>query len=479
MVPFEQDSIAKLASAKSNHPWLESIVITAVFFIAGVANRPDDPLMAGQAFPWSLFAIILIGMRYGAAEAFASAVGLHMATGLYGLATGLPVFPLPLAFSLGLFTCALVVGEFRDIWEQGSEKLERSNEYRQARLEEFTRSYHVLKISHDALEQEHAGRRNSLRSAMLSARSSLNDARPDDIGDTLLELMATYIAARTAGFYPLRGTSLDTSPAASIGDPGELKPDDPMLMKALQTRVTVSVRPEDTASLASRDVGDSIVFIPVVDAYQQLHGVISITQIPFFSLTERNLQLGSIIASRFADCLRAAERLQELEKAKTDEAADPATLTRKEELYWFCYQTLRCLDQANAWNLESHLLVHRFANPEDAHFYVNTVQSQTRGLDVLLDWEQPDGQKYLLMLLPLTTKEGVELFMRRFGNYIKEAHSLELMEAGIDTHRLHVQQDSTKSGLISFVNRFLDDPNEISSLLGAPTEDDNDVRLRA
>jgi len=466
MVPFELDSIAKFASAKSDHSWLETIAITAIFFAAGIATHPQDPLMAEQTFPWSLFAIILIGMRYGSAEAFACAVGLHIALGVYAISTGLPVWPLPLTFSLGLFISALLIGEFRDAWEQDSEKLARSNEYRQARLEEFTHSYHVLKISHDALEQENAGRRNSLRSAMLTARSALQDAKPDTIGNTLLDLLATYIAVRSASYHPISTkngvTNLAIHSIASIGGPKELQVDDPMLKKALETRVTTSVRPEQIESLASRGVGDAIAYLPVVDAYQRLHGVVSITQIPFFSLTERNLQLGSIITSRFADCLRASERLQE------SEGASPDDLERfDDELYWFCYQALRCLDQASNYGMEGHLLLHRFANPKDAPLYVSTVQAQTRGLDVSLAYQNETETEFLLMLLPLTNKSGVSQFMNRFGDYIESAHSIDLLSAGIDTHRLRLSRRSTQNDIVNFINRFVGEPNQITTTLSS------------
>lgn len=476
MVPFELDSIGRIAAAHSEYPWLETVVITSLFFAVGAWTHPTDPLLTQQGFPWTIFAVILIGMRYGAAEAFAASVALHLAAA--GLAQYIPasVWPLPLSFSLGMLICALLVGEFRDAWEQKTEKLERSNEYRQARLEEFTNSYHVLKISHDALEQAHAGDRNSLRSALLSAREQLHEASPESIGNTLLELLATYISVRGASYHQVDKNRVNVDPDAALGPAEPLDQTDPMLLKAVASCATVSVRPEDTESLGSRKLGAPMVIIPVVDAYNVLHGIVSITQIPFFSLTEKNLQLASIIAGRFADYLRVTERVA-ANKARADFNAN------QEDMYWFTYHVLRCVDQANRWGLKSTILLNQFDDAEQAQHYITTINMQTRGLDFTLAWKTPDGRQNLIMLLPLTDTNGAEYFMRRFDSYIKEEHSVDLLEAQISTHRLPIEAETSPESVASFFVRFMGKNNEISRSFALDEDLDedqnNDVPLSA
>jgi len=215
-----------------------------------------------------------------------------------------------------------------------------------------------------------------------------------------------------------------------------------------------------------------MVIIPVVDAYQRLHGEVAINQIPFFSLTEKNLQLASIIAARFADCLRASERVPISASAETANSAS-------EELYWFVYQTLRCLDQANSYGLQSHILLNEFGNQQDVSNYVTTVEAETRGLDRTLSWQAPDGRVYLVILLPLTDTNGVNMFMERFSRYIQSTYGLDLLEAEISTHRMHIQRDVDVTSLTRFFDRFLGDSNEISSALHAPDTEERDVRASA
>jgi len=463
MGPFELDSIRKLSRAPASHPWIETTLIFCLFFAAGVFVRPGDPLFADQAFPWSIFAPILTGLRYGFAHGFVTAVALHGMAGLYAITLPTALWPLPFAYTLGLLLCSLIVGEFRDIWEQRLVQLERSNEYRQARMEEFTRSYHVLKISHDELEQEYAGRRTSLRSALLTAREKLVDAVPEEVGAALLDLLSNFNSARSASYHRVRDGVVDPEPTATLGSAYTLSSEDALLRQAISTAATVSIRPEDTSSMAVREEGDPIVVLPVVDAYRKVRAVVSITQIPFFALTERNLQIATIVASRFGDFLHAEERL-------------PVSL--EDDLYWFLYHVMRCLDLTRNHELTSCLLVCRLRDATNAPVYIRTILDQARGLDEALPVEE-NGEWFLLMLMPLTTRSGLERFMLRFDAYLVEHHGVGLAKAGIEVAQHVFEPSSGLTEMVGFLDRELGPGSRITRSLTALRQDEEEEARHA
>ncbi|WVM92368.1 hypothetical protein ULG90_22765 [Halopseudomonas pachastrellae] len=86
---------------------------------------------------------------------------------------------------------------FRDLWGRRLERLQTANEYRQYRLDEFTRAYHVLRSSHERLEQRVAGSDTSLRSTLLLLRRQLQD-KPE--GDALAQ-MAPSAAGRAGAVW--------------------------------------------------------------------------------------------------------------------------------------------------------------------------------------------------------------------------------------------------------------------------------------
>ena len=67
----------------------------------------------------------------------------------------------------------MVAGEFRDIWGRRLHRLEGAYQYRAERLEEFTRSYQLLRLSHDRLEQTVANSGFSLREGIMRLQSAL------------------------------------------------------------------------------------------------------------------------------------------------------------------------------------------------------------------------------------------------------------------------------------------------------------------
>lgn len=84
------------------------------------------------------------------------------------------------SFIVGVLVCGMLVGEVRDLWMRRLERLQMANEYRQYRLDEFTRAHQILRVSHDLLEQRVAGSDQSLRSSLLGLREKLRvmpDAR--------------------------------------------------------------------------------------------------------------------------------------------------------------------------------------------------------------------------------------------------------------------------------------------------------------
>ena len=78
--------------------------------------------------------------------------------------------------------------------------------FRRLRLDEFARAYHVLKVSHDALEQKVAGGTQNLREALQTLRRQLLAAKQPDrpllgIENAILALFSHYGWVQTAALF--------------------------------------------------------------------------------------------------------------------------------------------------------------------------------------------------------------------------------------------------------------------------------------
>ena len=130
------------------------LLITGISIALSALNRPDDPFFMAAAFPWPAVGPVLVGLRYGFFFSFISVLIVlgSIATAIKMQWWGHTGFPYD--YAIGLTAIAMLVGEFRDVWGRRLERLQESNDYRQVRLNEFTRNYHLLKVSHDRLEQQ-------------------------------------------------------------------------------------------------------------------------------------------------------------------------------------------------------------------------------------------------------------------------------------------------------------------------------------
>ncbi len=432
-MPFELDSLGK-TEAKSPHViWLETVCVSALTVGLGFLVRPDDPFFVhGDNFPWPIMAPVLVGLRYGFAEAFAAALLIIVSSLVFAWWLEQPAWRLTTAYSIGILVTGMLSGEFRDIWERRLRRLERSNEYRQARLEEFTRAYHVLKISHDRLEQDSAGKSTSLRSALSDMQRQLAhvEADSDNLAqnaEIIINVFSHYGVLQAASLHALLDDGVQAHSLAHTGDTEVIDPSDPLLRLAVAEKKLISVR-ADIAGEDEAQETDYLACIPLVDTYQTIHAVLVIKLMPFFSFHETNLKLMAIIAGRIADILMAANELPVIKNL---------------ERYEFFRQLKRCMADAASFQLPASLLTITASNPVTAPAYIESIENQMRGLDVGYLARNTRGDAVMLMLMPLTGQDGVASYMIRFEQFMRQQHGVNLDDAKLEIVEYLVKPDDT------------------------------------
>lgn len=384
----------------------------------------------------------LLGLRYGFATAFVTAAAMHLAALGYSFVHPPAVWPLPVAYSFGLLLIAMLCGEFRDIWSERINQLERSNEYRQARLAEFTHAFHALKTSHDRLEQTNAGNKASLRSALLEVSTQISaNVELDEAADGLLKLFNSYCSVQSASMFAVTPGQpwSDAREVSRIGTGAELRPDDFVVRTALESGMAMSVDITNTEILKERKPGDPLLTVPMVDVYRNLHGFVVVTEMPFFAFTQSNLQLLAIIAAVISDYL-ASEPM-----------TGPKTDTEARE---FARHVLRCYNSHENYKLPFCLLVLGFSDQASAPGYVETVISKTRGLDLAYH-ARADDSHFLAILMPLTSRAGLAQFRRRFDEYLTQQHGAPSDDLGIEVSVLASTELTDRAALPRFIGNLI------------------------
>lgn len=392
--------------------WTETVGLGLLGGFGGVWLRPDDPLMAAEAFPWIALVPTVVALRYGFARGLA---GLLVLTAVVLAWLRQPASMSEYLVFLGTLGLVLLAGEFRDAWDRHMNQTQRLADYSRARLDEFSRAHHLLRISHDRLEQRLAGTARSMREALVDLRRSFANVAISD--DPLLE-SAQDVLALFGDYGRLQVASLhkvDTNgrviprALASLGDMPLVRPDDALIGAALRSGKLVSVAPSDLQEMEEGSGTELVAAIPLVDTDRRIIGIVAVRQMPFFAMTQESLRLLAVLGGHVADLLRAAAEAPE---------PDPVAQTFYRELW-------RAEADARSVGLASVVVRFSFEDAGFAAEIMRLLEEARRGLDTLWRTETEAGKTLLLALLPCTDEVGYFGYIQRIGALMRERSGLE------------------------------------------------------
>lgn len=403
----EESATTESTPAPPWQRWVETLVVTVLFVGIGAWNRPEDPFYITGSFTWPALAPFLMGLRYGFFYALFSSLLLLGALGIGYREGWIPSVEFPYVWAIGVLIFSLLAGEFRDYWGRRLEKLEASNRYRQVRLEEFTRNFYLLKVSHDRLEQQLAGSSSSLREALRRLYQEIAHARGHGLtpesGELILQLLIRYGQLQVAAIYPVHSRTLADEPVARIGAFEGVSRDDPLLQHAMAEKKLVSVQSEYLQKLNDLNT-DLLLALPLIDSRHTLLGIVVVQAMPFFNFQPRTLRLLAILAGHMADMIQ--EQLQ---------VPDPGSADWRQ----FRFQLLRAGQDARQHGLPAALIQLTFARTQDALLVAERMRHLRRGLDVITELPA-SAEAGLAILLPLTDELGQAAYLQRLDDAVRE-----------------------------------------------------------
>lgn len=406
------DQIARVPLALK---WLETLLITGAFLVFSLWHRPEDPFYLDGNFPWPALAPLLVGLRYGFFMALVSALMLIAALGFHLPLNIAATGEFPHVWAIGVLGFSLLAGEFRDYWDRQRQKLEASNDYRGSRLEEFTRSYYLLKVSHDRLEQQLAGSSSSLREALrrlyaqmaATGQTGLNR----DTAALMLQLLVRYGQLQSAGIYAVTDGQPGPEPLASVGRFRDVDLKDPLLQHALAERKLVSVQTEFRKRMDDLNTG-LLAAIPLVDYEDRFIGLCLIEAMPFFSFEARSLRLLAILAGHMADLVH--------QQHEVGTEGSP-------EWHSFLLHLHRVGRDADSFDLPGAVMKLSVEENQTGLMIADYVKKICRGLDVITEYHA-NGQRHILVLMPLTDELGLAGYLQRLDDGLRENLGLQASE---------------------------------------------------
>jgi hypothetical protein len=416
--------------------WLEIVLIPLGAIGIGWLARPNDPMLADTLFPWLWFAPVLVALRYGVMPGLLASVPI-LGNWLVADHWGLVHVKFSPEYFFGGGLLVLLTGEFSDVWRDRNVRMEETNLYVTERLSRLTKRHLLLNLSHDRLEQEMLARPGSLRDALGRLRTiAIEGSReqspmPGTAG--LLHLLAQYVNIESAAIYTLRARSSGYvlgDQVGRLGEPEDLAADDKLLELALEEGKLAHIASQDV-SLARTT--KHLVVAPLVSGNDTLIGVLAVTRMPFYSLNVENLQMMSVILAYYADNIRIAPQILQIQQVLPSIPAQYA-----EEL-------VRMILMERKVGLSSQIVVMSFTGNLREEIPVEFLRIK-RGLD--LYWQSHvKGYPVIAVLMPFASQSAKDGFVQRVDAWLESRYKGNFDTLGIYLHSIDFSQEDPVKAL--------------------------------
>lgn len=420
--------------------WVEVVFFPLIAIAIAWLASPGDPMLSDSLFPWLWFAPVLIALRYGVLPGLLACIPL-LANWMVVNYLGLAKNHSSLEFFFGGGVLVLLCGEFSDVWRNRNLRMEETYLYVTERLSRLTKRHLLLNLSHDRLEQEMLARPGSLRDALVRLRAIAieHGHQPTPLPGAMgmLQLLSQYVSIESAAFYTLQPQGTDFvlgDQVAVLGEPEALTPDDALLTLALETSSLAHIASQDV-SLESQT--KQLVVCPLVAGNDTLMGVLAVTRMPFFSLNVENLQMMSVILAYYADNIRYAPEVHDIQ------ARLPSLPTM------FAEELLRLVLMQKKVGLSSHIVVMTFGGTQGKEIADEFLRIK-RGLD--LYWQtQVKGLLLIVVLMPFASPASKDGFVHRVDEWLAARFKGSFETLDIHLQSIDFDQEDPLTALVERV----------------------------
>lgn len=401
-------------------PWVESIVISLLTLMATYYFHGHDPFFLQSTFAWIWFAPVIIALHYGVGPAILSLLIISAAFFMQYSSETLENTAYEL-YLLSGFILTILCGEFNTLWTGRVRRAELQDIYAEEVLNDLSREYYVVRLSHDRLEQNFINKPMTLRFALRDLRQLLIQRGGEltlDVAQRLLNLLHHYCSLYQVGLYVNTKKGIDPQPLAHVGPAVTLNLGDNLIQHSMDKKESSYIA---VTHLKDLDGSDYLVSAPMRTSDGVLLGLIVVHDMPFMSLTKETLQILSILAGYFADEQLATKKSINL-------------LKHYPECHWlFAAEMYRLTGLKKELNVDS-VVTGIYVRPCQYHeeIYLH-LQREHRGLDSV--WPHEHGeQKVVFNLMPFSDSHSVSGYIQRIEASLKAKFGIDFTHPEIYYH---------------------------------------------
>ena len=420
---------------KWSHKVIELVVFALIVPVIGFLFFKNDPVGMNSGFPWIVMPAVVFAARYGSVWGFVCAIA-SAATLAYPWQAYADQTSALIALGVGTIILSILVGDFASAGKKQSAQESAENKYLRHRLKEFSKDYHVLKISHGQLEEFMAGNRMSVRQALQQLKPMLTSNTSDEIkaGSELMAVFAQFGAVQVAGLYGTKDQNrLDPKPIATHGGMPELNLFDPLIKLAVDSKKLVSVKlhAQETETVES----ELLAAVPIVDSHGHLRGVLADKDMHFIAFQQENLNVLSLLGNYVGDMLTRSK----------SEGESPSG--------WFMAELSNAVRFARQNSVSSCILAIRITSNTKTQMVMDFLSANIRSLDSAWQPEQSEHQSTMVFLLPLMNEVQSRAFLQRVSKKMYDETGVDLASLTEVVSAKQIKKRDTEETCVKFINK--------------------------
>ena len=412
----EHSKLNSITSFLNKYAYFETVVIVALYLGIGYLIDINDICILKTDISYILILLAVITLFHGFENGML-ALGI-LAIVMY---VSYPIFEYT-EFLVALMM-TMIFSEFHYYWTKKIKNAEISSEYRGVKLEELSKAFYSLKISHDQLEKNYVIKPMSIRNSIEYIIDENSKISLDEFVDkrrayyqnflSLLEKSFNVSAAtiiykerdenkflNEENAYVVYGVNSSQENIADIIS-------DYLVDKAIGRNTAIYISDEKGEPSIEDDQGSLfIAAIPSVREHQ-VSEVLAIEKMPFMSFNRENLTSISILLEYFS--IEIDKEIL-LEKAKDLEIIE-------DNDFRFEYERVRIL--YTKYHVQSTFLVIRIDNELQAIRVYEKIVKMLRALD-MLSMVHNNEYYYITLLFPLHDKAAALGYLKRLHASLTE-----------------------------------------------------------
>jgi len=408
--------------------WLETFVITVTILALGYFFNRSDPFSIKTDFPWVLFAPLLIALRYGIAPGMVSMAIiclLYLAMLRMAFLTG----EFPTVFMLGGILMTMICGQFSTIWSTRLRRSDQLSRHASERFEQLSRSYFMVRLSHDRLEQNLISRPVTLRDALIDLRTILashGGLLDRETGSALISILVHYCSLESAAIFLMESNgSMQDKPVAECGRGAVFQADDLLLRSAIETG---NASYQTINRLTIDENSPYLVAAPMRTSAGVMKGVLLVSEMPFLALHRETLQILGVLLAYATDHAEAANEARSLLTV----FPDCPTM--------FAAELYKMVRLRRELGVTSALVVVNIKPTAKLHDMCLALERQQRGLDH--GWRRDLGWGVqFATLMPFSGPSSVEGYIARLNEMFRKDFGVKVGEGGVSSHSFMVAAD--------------------------------------